>query len=65
MRIRWLEESATRRLPLAAKERWRGLLSAAEVPVPSAHVALPVPAKEDTVPLGRMSLMRWLSVSPT
>ena len=65
MRIRWFEASATSRLPLAAKERWRGVLKAAKVPVPSAHVLVPLPAKVDTVPLGRMSLIRWLSESPT
>jgi len=65
MRIRLLLESATRRLPLAAKERWRGKKNAAEVPVPSTHVPLPLPAKVDTAPLARMSLMRLFSVSPT
>ena len=50
---------------MAAKERWRGLLNAAKVPLPSAHVELSMPAKVDTVPLGRMSLMRELLESPT
>jgi hypothetical protein len=58
MRIRLLEVSATRRLSLSAMERWRGPLNAAEVPPPSAHVPLPLPARVDTVPSGRMSLMR-------
>ncbi len=66
MRIRLLTVSVTKRLPeVDAKERWCGLLKLAEVPVPSAHAKLPLPAKVDTVPLGRMSLMRLLPLSPT
>ena len=64
-RMRLLEASATSRLPLAARESWRGLLNAATLPVPSAHAALPLPAKVKTVPLGRMSRMRLFCVSPT
>jgi hypothetical protein len=63
--MRWLFKSATKRLPLTAKERCCGLLNVANVPAPSAHVTLSLPAKVDTVPLGRMSLMRLLKVSPT
>ena len=65
MRMRLEPESATKRFPFAAKERCAGEEKEAEVPVPSASVAPPLPAKVDTVPLGRMSLMRWLPVSLT
>jgi hypothetical protein len=50
---------------LAANESNFGALNAAEVPVPSAKVLAPFPEKVDTVPLGRMSLMRWFPESPT
>jgi len=65
MRMRLLPQSATRRLPLAAMERWYGSWNEAKVPVPSVHAATPLPTKVDTVPLGAISLMRWLPKSPT
>lgn len=66
LRRRQFPKSATTRLPpRASKERLRGPLNAAEVPVPSRKAGAPVPASVPTAPPGDITRMRWLPASET